>query len=392
MAPDTQAEHTALASVDDDETLALLQRMIAASSANPPGDEDDVAKIVCDALSAQGVSAHLDHVYPGRSNAVAGFGPSGGPTLLLNGHTDTMPAGSGWTTDPYEGVVRDGRVYGLGACDMKGGLAAMMQAVLAVKRACIPLRGRVVLDAVIDEEAYGTGTRRTLERGRRADWAIICEPTSLAVARVGSGQITFEIVFRGEAAHASMPETGHSAIYDASAFVVAVEEEGLRMAATSSPLIGPATYSVGTINGGLQTSIVPSECVVTVDRRILPGQSLEDATADMDALLDGVCRVRGSTGAVRRTIIAIPPFETPETLAVCQVLREASRQVTGNSVFGGLRGTTDAATLAGAGIPTVVFGPGSLEDAHRPDEFVPIDELNAASRVLTLSIVRLLGA
>jgi acetylornithine deacetylase len=389
---DAQAERAVLAEVDDDETLAFLQRMIAASSANPPGDEDGVAKIICEALAAEGISAQLDAVYPGRSNAVASLGPTEGPILLLNGHTDTMPAGTGWSTDPYSGVVRGGRVYGLGACDMKGGLAAMMQALLAVKRARIPLRGSVLLDAVIDEEAFGAGTRRTVESGRRADWAIIGEPTSLAVARIGAGEITFEIVFHGEAAHASMPETGRSAIYDASSFVVAVEQEGVRMAETSNPLIGPATYSVGTINGGLQTSIVPSECVVTVDRRILPGQTLADATAEIDALLDGVRRVRGVTGAVRRTIIAIPPFETPETLSVCQVLHEATGQVTGNAVFGGLRGTTDAATLAGAGIPTVVFGPGSLQNAHRPNEFVPIDELHAASRVLALSIVRLLGA
>jgi acetylornithine deacetylase/succinyl-diaminopimelate desuccinylase family protein len=386
---DAQAERAALAKVDDDETLAFLQRMVAVSSANPPGDEDGVAKLISDVLAAEGIPARLDEVYPRRSNAVASLGPSGGPILLLNGHTDTMPAGTGWNTDPSEGVVRGGRVYGLGVCDMKGGLAAMVQALLAVKRARIPLRGRVLLDAVIDEEAYGAGTRRTLERGLRADWAIICEPTSLLVARIGAGQITFEIVFHGEAAHASMPETGHSAIYDASSFVVAVEKQGVRMAKTLSPLIGPATYSVGTIKGGLQTSIVPSECVVTVDRRILPGQSLADATGDIDALLDGV---RGARGAERRTIIAIPPFETPEAASVCQVLREATRQVTGDSAFGGLRGTTDAATLADAGIPTVVFGPGSLQEAHQPNEFIPIDELNAASRVLTLSIVRLLGA
>lgn len=381
-----------LAAIDDDQTLDLLRRLVGVPSANPPGNEGAVATMLAAALDREGVEARLEDVYPGRPNLGADFGPAGGPTLLLNGHTDTMPPGAGWTTDPYEAIVRDGKVYGLGACDMKAGIAAMTGALVALKRSEIPLRGRVHLDAVIDEEAGGAGTKQTVASGRRADFAIIAEPTGLDVLRLGNGQVNFQVTFHGSAGHGSTPEAGHNAIYDAASFVSLVEAENARLAESPHPVIGPASYNVGRVDGGLRTSIIPAECSVGVDRRILPGQSIREAIADLDELLERLRAERRHVRADRTIDVEYEPFEVPDDLPGCRALRDAASAVMGREVsFGGLRATTDAVFLTNSGTPTVVFGPGSLEQAHRPDEYVSIEQLELATRALALTAVRLLA-
>ena len=381
-----------LDAVDDARTLDLLRRLVETPSANPPGNEADVAGVLADAFEREGIAARLEEVRSGRPNVSAELGPAGGPTLLLNGHTDTMPPGEGWTSDPYAAVVTDGRLYGLGACDMKAGLAAMTEAVIAVRRSCIPLRGGVYLDAVVDEEATGSGTKHTVAGGRRADFAIVAEPTGLEVLRLGNGQVNFQVRFHGTAGHGSTPESGHNAIYDAAALVALLEAEAARLASEPYPLIGPATYNVGRIDGGLRTSIVPAECVVGVDRRIVPGQNVREAVADLDAVLARLAADRPGCRTERTIDIEYEAFEVPEDLPGCRVLRAAAEEASGRTIgFGGLRATTDAVFLAEGGTPTVVFGPGSIEQAHGPDEFVPIDELHQCVRALALTIVRLLA-
>jgi acetylornithine deacetylase len=385
-------ETRVLAAIDDARTLDLLRRLVEMPSANPPGNEADVAGVLAGALEREGIPSAVDEVHPGRPNLSAELGPAGGPTLLLNGHMDTMPPGEGWTFDPYGAIVSEGRLYGLGACDMKAGLAAMTEALVAVRRSGIPLRGRVYLDAVVDEEATGSGTKYTVARGRHADFAVVAEPTALEVYRLGNGQVNFQVRFRGTAGHGSTPESGHNAIYDAAAFVALLEAESARLASEPYPLIGPATYNVGRIDGGLRTSIIPAECVVGIDRRILPGQSVREAIADLDAVLERLSAVRPGCRTERTVDIEYEPFEVPEDFPQCDVLRVAAEEASGRPIgFAGLRATTDAVFLAEGGTPTVVFGPGSIEQAHRPDEFVGLHELHQCVRALALTIARLLA-
>lgn len=391
-APATDVEAAVLASIDKEETLILLRRAVETPSDNPPGNEQAVAELLAETLAAGGIAAQLDDVHPGRPNLEAAYGTGDRPRLLLNGHTDTMPAGAGWSDHPHRAITREGRVYGLGACDMKAGIVAMVEALLAVKRAGVELRGTVLLDAVIDEEDGGSGTKRTITRGRTADWAIIAEPTELDIVRLGNGQVNFEVDFHGRAGHGSTPELGHNAIYDAAAFVRLVENEATHLTESPYPLIGAATYSVGTIQGGLRTSIVPSRCTVSIDRRIVPGQTPGSALADLEELL---VAARSERPHLRhgdpRITCSYAPFEVAEDSRICDVLRKAASEAARRDArFVGMRATTDAVFLCEAGIPTVVFGPGSIAQAHRPDEFVAIDELHSATRTLALAIVRLL--
>lgn len=380
-----------LAAVDDDETLSLLARLIETPSHNPPGDEAAAAAVLGGFLASAGITPATHEVSPGRPNLEAALGPGGGRVLLFNGHTDTMPPGPGWTTDPYRAHQAGGRVYGLGACDMKAGLAAMAGAMAAVARSGAPLRGQVVFDAVADEEATGAGTKATLRAGRAADWGVIAEPTGLQLARAGNGQVNFTVTFLGEAGHGSTPESGHNAIYDAAAFIQLVEREAARLAGQAHPLTGPASYSVGVISGGVRTSIIPSECTVGVDRRIIPGQTVAEAVADLGGLLGLVRGVRSGTSARSSVDVDYEPFEVAERMPLCTALSEAAAVVCGRPAgFAGLRATTDAVFLCEAGIPTVVIGPGSLAQAHRPDEYVELLQLQQATRVFALTIVGLL--
>lgn len=380
-----------LAAVDDGETLSLLEHLIETPSCNPPGDEHAAAAVLGEFLASAGITSAMHEVSLGRPNLEAALGPRGGRVLLFNGHTDTMPPGPGWTTDPYRAHMADGRIYGLGACDMKAGLAAMAGAMVAVTRSGVPLRGRVVLDAVVDEEGTGAGTKATLRAGRAADWAVIAEPTGLQLARAGNGQVNFTVTFFGEAGHGSMPEDGHNAIYDAAAFIRLVEREAARLGGQVHPLTGSASYNVGVISGGVRTSIIPSECTVGVDRRIIPGQTVTEAVADLDDLLGLILGAR--TGARKQSSVDVDyePFEVPEGMPLCAALSEATAAVCGRPAgFTGLRATTDAVFLCEAGIPTVVFGPGSLTQAHRPDEYVDIRQVQQATRAFALTIVGLL--
>lgn len=380
-----------IALVDPTRLESLLKRLVATDSTNPPGGEASSVAVLAGHLSHYGLRVEIDYALRGRPNLSVSLGGSRGPVLLLNGHTDTMPVGPGWSRPAFSGIVEDGLLYGRGTCDAKGGLAAMAEALVALAVAGVELRGRVVFDAVIDEEAGAAGTRATLAAGRRADWAIVGEPTNLAVARVSYGQLDVAITVHGRAAHGGTPDEGRSAIADAAALVAGFEAAHELFRSSPHPLLGPASYSVGTISGGVQASIVAAECRLEVDRRILPGSSVEEATAEVDAVIEAVRASRPGLDVAREVTLAIPPVEVPEESPVCVALSNALAGLGAPAVIGGLRATSDAAWLAAAGIPTVVFGPGSLAHAHRPDERVALADVDLAARTLVATIVALVG-
>ena len=416
MTPPRAARNGAV-QVDRERLISLLKRLVEVDSTNPPGGEAGVVGVLAAHFGRHGLSVEIDEALHGRPNLSVSIGgrraagpgtarrPGGGaedgsgagttpddvPVLLLNAHTDTMPAGPGWSRPPFAAAEQDGELFGRGSCDAKGGLAAMAEAVITIHESAGPLRGRLIFDAVIDEEAGGAGTLRTLAQGRRADWAIVAEPTDLAIARSSNGQLDVSITVHGKAAHGSTPDQGRSAIADAAAVVAAFQAEHERLKVAPHPLLGPASYSVGTILGGVQTSIVAAECRLEVDCRILPGASIEDAVAAVDGLLDRVRAQRPGLDVGREVTLAIPPVEVAAASPVCISLAEVLAGLGASPTVGGMRATSDAAWLAAAGIETVVFGPGSLRYAHAPDERVGLADVELAARVLAETIVRLLG-
>jgi acetylornithine deacetylase len=382
------------AAIDRQRLLDLARDLVRIPSENPPGNEGPVAEYLVDYFRKLGFDPVVQEIAPGRPNVLVHLeGEEPGPHLIFDGHTDVVPAGGGWTVDPYGAEVRDGRLYGRGSADLKCGVAAMIEAALTVKEKA-PFRGTITLAMVADEEEGCGGTRFAVQNGLRGDWAIIPEPTHLQPVIAHKGDFNFFITVHGEASHGSVPDRGVNAIYGAGRVLDAIQDLNRRLAARSHALVGSPTVSVGTIRGGEITCMVPAECHIAVDRRLIPGEEEADVVAEMDEVLAEVGRQDARFRAEVASPIRVLPMDIPEDLPVVTALRAATKQVVGEDPgIHGWSATCDASVLVHDGqTPTVIFGPGSIEDAaHRPDESVSVNELNQCAEIYVLTILELLG-
>lgn len=378
------------AAVDTAEAVDLLRALVRAPSPNPPGDERAVQAVARAYLEAiPGVTIEDHGVSAARPMLVATLrGRKPGCTLLFSGHVDTVPFGDGWTRDPLGGEVEDGRLYGRGASDMKGGVAGMLVALRRLAAVRESWSGSVVVHVVPDEEPGGQqGAELLLAKGLIAgDAAIVTEPSQLRVFRAQKGNIFAAIRVTGRSAHGSMPQHGDNAVSRAVRLAVDLEEQlAPRLRTRRHPLLGSATLSVNTIAGGTRTNVVPDECVLTVDRRIVPGETLADARAELEAFVGDRAEITYEHAGAA--------FDTPEDHWLVRAGVEAVRQVHGfDPPIGGLVGSSDARYYAsGAGIPTIIVGPGSMDQAHVPDEWVDVHRLGLSVRLYRRLALSLLG-
>lgn len=354
----------------------LATAMIQCDTRNPPGDETAVVPMLTDVLRGLGAEVEVFESAPGRLSVLGTVGSGGSARLLINGHIDVVPiVEADWTMPPFGGVVRDGRLYGRGACDMKGGIAAAVEGLRACRDAGVTPSCDVTFHLVADEETGGRwGTAALLEAGKiAADAAVVPEPSELGVCVAERGVLLAEITVSGRAAHGSDPALGRSAVADAARLAVALH--GVEFGGRTHPLLGRPTCNVGVIDGGTAANIVAAECLLRVDRRVLPGQSRSDAVAQLRYVLDGVgveYRLEVLAFAEASELDARHPF--------VDLVRRTCVDGGGSGAVRGLYLGTDARFLRNQlGIPAVVYGPGSMTVAHTADEYVPLDELAAAS-------------
>ncbi|MDQ6791974.1 MAG: M20 family metallopeptidase [Candidatus Dormibacteraeota bacterium] len=346
------------------------------------GEEGAVAEVVAGWCEAAGLEVELRKVQPGRPNVVARWDTGRRPIQLLTGHLDTVPVGADWTRDPYGAEVEGGRLYGRGACDMKGGLAAMLGAVFDLRWHGLEPAGGLLLAAVVGEEEDSAGTIALLEDGLDADRAILGEPTNLELVRSNRGLINYSLAVTGASAHASSPELGRNAIVAAAHIVLELEALAGRLARDPHPTLGPPNLTVGTIHGGTRPYVVPDRCVVEVDRRVNPGESAETVRVELEDLVSEV-RARLPWLVVEPDFgWEYLPFELEEGHPLVRALSSALSEVGIEPRIGAWRAASDAGFLAvRAGIPTLLFGPGHIEAAHRPDEFVELAQVETARDV-----------
>jgi acetylornithine deacetylase/succinyl-diaminopimelate desuccinylase family protein len=388
----TDAERRILDTIEEEPLIALAAELVRRPSVS--GEEKAVAELLAGFLADHGLAVEMPEAAPGRPNVVTSWGADEGPVLLLTGHSDTVPVGQGWNHDPFGAAISEGRLYGRGSCDMKAGLAGMAMALLAVKRRLKRPRGRIVFAACIDEEEGGLGTQAAIKAGLKADWAVIGEPTDLQPINAAKGDCYFEVAVTGKSAHAGFPERGASAIYGAADALRAVEEHHEELRRRRHPVLGSPSVSVGTITGGMTVSAVPDSCRFSVDRRLLPGETGAAALAELSQCLHRRPPRPGITVSERLTM-EMPPMETPDEHPLVAALQAAARDAGGPDVpVGGWSAACDDGFLRrDAGMPVVLFGPGSIvNQAHRPDEFVPIEEMLIAARAYALLAARALGA
>jgi acetylornithine deacetylase len=389
----TPAEQKVLDRIDDDLLVRVTQDLVRAHGQNPPGEEAATTAVLAAAARELGLDVRLSGVEPGRDNVTITLAGGNDPGVLLLGHTDVVPVGDGWTVDPYGGLLRDGRIYGRGASDMKGGLAAALIALAALRDT--PLAGPVELAAVVDEEETGQGIRAYIaESQRRYVGCITAEPTELQTIIAARGDSYLQVSVHGRASHAGNPDGGANAIYGAAAVVAEIERLHAELATAPHPLLGPATWSVGQINGGTGGSIVPAECVVVADRRLLPGESPAEVLADLGRRVAALhLDDRGLTVELAMPM-EMPAFETADESDLVRITEAARLDGGGQPMpLAGWTAACDGGYIArDLGVPVVVLGPGTVTtQAHRADESVPVSELVTAARTYALAALRLLA-
>jgi acetylornithine deacetylase/succinyl-diaminopimelate desuccinylase len=387
------------AGFDGGELFAEIDRLAPAELAaelvrrpSHPGIERQEEKVVEELarfFAGHDLAAQIEEVLPGRPNLLVSVeGRAPGRHLLLCGHTDTVPANRDDVGFGFSGEIRDGRLHGRGAVDMKGAVAAMASATVALAGR-LPA-GRVTFAAVIDEEMESLGAERLVETSFRADGAVVGEPTGNRVALGHKGLEWLEVHFQGRSAHGGTPEQGVNAVSAAGEFVAMVERElKPRLAARRHPVLGPPTLNFGSIHGGDQPSTVAAHCVLALDRRTVPGESFQSVVAELTELLARVERnVPGLHTLVRRvpggmgSLLHVALVTQPDA-PLARAATAARLRVTGDAgPFAAFPAWTDGALLSGyAGIPTIILGPGDLSLAHSPRESVAVEEIADAAKI-----------
>ena len=361
----------------------LLSDLVAIDSMNPdlvPGaaGEAAIAAFIADWLRAAGLEVRVEEVQPGRPNVIGiARGSGGGRSLLLNGHIDTV--GVTGMSEPFIPRVRDGRLYGRGAYDMKSGVAACM--VAAVEAAKLKLRGDVIVTAVIDEEYAGMGTLAVAEH-TRADAAIVAEPTELQLVVAHKGFVWLEVETEGVAAHGSRPHLGVDAIVKMGGVLAGLDRlVGELSRRPAHPLLGPPSVHASTIQGGGEWSTYPDRCTLAVERRLLPGETGDAAEAELQAIVAALAAADPAFRATVRRDLVRSPLETPADAAVLRTVQQAAAGVLGRLVEpAGVSFWTDAASLHEAGIPTVLFGPLGA-GAHAVEEWVDLASVQTCAEI-----------
>ncbi len=374
------------------ELAELARSLVRIPTENPPGNEGPAAEFVHEWFRDAGIDATLlEEPDPDRPQVGARVG-EGGPTVVLNGHLDVVPAGDpeAWSADPYEGAIEDGRLYGRGSADMKTGVAIAMLVArdLAPEIRSGELSGSVVVHAAMGEETADPGTRTLLERGFDGDLGVVLEPTDFRVATSTKGLAVYRVTVHGEATHASQPDAGVNAIDAARPVLDAIDEYDADLRGRGGSLCGGAFATVTEIEAGTGSNlaVVPDRAELILDRRVLPDDDVDDVDAEVDALLDRVAAEHGVDAEWER-IQTYASSSVPVDHPLATALRERSVDAVGPdggvSEPWGIEAATDARNFVNdAGIPAVTWGPGDLDQAHTVDESIPLADADAGRAVL----------
>jgi acetylornithine deacetylase/succinyl-diaminopimelate desuccinylase-like protein len=381
--------------------IAVLASLVACPSPNPrreapsaayPG-EADLLRLLETILTGLGARVRIEEVLPGRGNLLATFpGLDTSRTLLLAAHADTVPQ-DGMTIPPFTPEIRNGRLYGRGACDTKGGMAAILAALSRWTESRRPFPVNVCFAATCNEE-FGAHGAKALLRDHPGEFtaAVAAEPTGLEIVHVHKGALRFAIEAAGLPAHSSTPERGASAVLAMTAVIRRIEGDYRReLAGRTHPLLDAPRVSVGLIQGGTQVNIVPDRCLIEVDRRTIPGETAASVLAEFEALLAAARRETDPRVTFTcRPTEEYPPLHQPADSPIARLAAEACRTVLGKAVFAAAPYATDAGVFGSLGLPSLVLGPGSLAQAHTQDEYVEVAAVRQATDVFE-SLIGLSG-
>lgn len=392
------AKADAMKRISEEEIVGLLRELVRIPSRNPPGEEKECAEYVMKRMLDWGFFPELvREPFPNRPQVVVAHeGTEARPKLILNGHLDVVPEGDveRWNVVPFGGVVKDGKVYGRGSCDMKGGVAAMMIAAKAIKESGVRLKGNLILQFVVGEETGEPGTKHLLvDKGVKGDWGIVLEATNLKVATAEKGLAWFHMIVKGEPAHASTPELGTNAISKAMKLALALEKYDRKISEKKHRLLGRPICSVTMIEGGTKENIIPESCKLAIDRRFLPGENVHDVENELMDLLFRLKKEDPEFECDFTRKMVYEPAEIPVDSMIAEVVRKNVKEVTGATPepYGTLGSTDVRNFINDAKIPAITWGPGDPTKNHAIDEYIEISQVIDATKVLVLTAIDLLS-
>jgi len=414
LEPDT----VLLRHADHANAVGILEGLVATQShREAPGHETPCAIHIKQLLEREGITAELQEVRDGRCNVIARLsGTGGGPVLMFNGHIDTVPPGQ--MQDPFVPKIADGKLFGRGAVDMKGGIAGQLAAMIALKRSGLRFAGELIFAGVIaEEDSTSLGSLHVMEHGPRPDMVVVSEPTGLDTVTAHKGFDYYRIDIRGRANHSSRPDKGVSAVYRGAHIVTAIKESFIaRSCAATHPLLGHASLNVAAMLGYANNeaiavmrrgpgdkppgAVVPDICTIYMDRRRIPGESLDGVMAEFEGFLaeqrqaDPCLEATVSFTPACPELPSHPPLDTdPNHVLVRECVRLAAAHAGKPPEARGVPFWSDAALFNDhAGIPAIVFGPGHVEVAHSDHEHVPVDQVAKGARVFALLAKSLLNS
>lgn len=407
-----EAEKRILDSISEAEVVSFLQAIIRAKSPHPPGDTREVAEVCRQKLAEAGIATELvcpdpDYPTPWDYNPPVDHIPSvigtipggdGAPVLLFNAHIDTVPVGDleNWRHDPYSGVIEDDEyVYGRGAGDDKGSVAAQVMAAVAIARSGVKLGGTLVVNPVADEEACSyRGTQYLRDAGYlKPTYLVIGEQTDNEVAVAERGVLWMEVTITGKAAHGAIPGAGNNAIVRATEFIHLVATEYAEsLAGRKNEYLPHPTASVTQIRGGIKDNIIPEHCTITIDRRLIPGETVDMAVEEIRSLLRKTAENHAFEWEVKVTYDAGPPVNTSADSQLVQTMRGAAEEISGRRQrLTGYRQGSDGRLFSHLDIPIAIYGPSDPEVGHAANERVSIAQMVESTKVYALTALRVLG-
>lgn len=403
----TDLERQVLSHIDPDEVVRWTQELVRIPSVYRPEQgetEEPAARWVQERLHEMGLTTHWEEAAPGRPNVIAIVeGAPGGKTLMFEGHTDVVTEGdpAQWTYDPFGGDLVDGRIYGRGSCDMKAGLVAALCAIKAILQSGVQLQGNILLGALADEEGLMLGVKHFVRQGwaEKVDAAVICEPEDNRLCIAQKGVMWVRLNAKGKMSHGCMPLQGINPIYPMGPILTALREmEAAEIAQHGShvflgqPSITPTIFRSPVV-GEPQNNVMPAESTLTLDIRLIPGQSPDDLEGRIRDLLEARKRAGERVEFSMEVLDSRPPTATPREEPLVQAMHAAYQDLTGKEpTYGGVPGSTDGTILFNwANVPVVTCGPGATHIPHQVDEWVGVDQLLEATKLYVLTALRYLG-
>ncbi len=364
------------------------------------GNEEELSNFISSYLAGLGFNVEIFEAEKKRPNIVGTLkGSKGSPKLVLNGHMDTVPPGDleKWKFDPYEGTLHENKIYGRGSCDMKGGLASMLTAVESIIESGETLEGDLIFTAVVDEERGShKGTRILVEEGLTANHAIIAEPSKLEINIAHKGDIGLEIITHGKTGHAANPDMGINAIHKMASLMQHFFEIPERFnwdTEKKHELVGSPSLGISVIKGGLQRNMIPDFCSIVLDRRVVPTyEDIEGALNEIYTIIEEEKKKDPDLKIDINKILEVEASEISKDEEIVSILRRNFSRIMSNEPnITGVAYFSDAHFLVNqGGIPTAMFGPGSINQAHTIDEFIEIPQLINATKILAQTIAEYL--